>query len=109
MGKTFKKSELDLDNVLVDCHFVLKGKVQEIHIYTSAAEACEFVDYMNENPAFKSHSRIIKDQFKNKFYSFQDYKKRRSVVINIQDIKCFSIPFFIDDGEKFEAKLLQFK
>lgn len=102
-----KKSEFDAELTLTDIKFVLKGFRQVLSIKTTIAECCDFVDFLNDNPAFKAFDKATKDKFNNKFYTFTDYEKKETITINLQEVKSFSIPFFIDAGEdEVEFKVL---
>lgn len=106
MGGKVKKSEFDPDITLVDLIFLLKGR-QKIMITTSVAECTDFVDWWNNNSAFKFYDKVTKDKFNNKFYTFNDYKNRESVSINVNEIKAFKVPFYLDKGvDEVEFKYL---
>ncbi|MEA4827304.1 MAG: hypothetical protein VB130_11840 [Clostridium sp.] len=104
---TIKKSEIDLDLTLVKIIFIMKGFRQEIVVNTTAKESCDFVDWINNNTALNSYNKAEKSKFNNKFYTFDDYVSKRSITVNLQDIKCFSVPFYLDKGEEYDFKILE--
>lgn len=93
------KNKIDLDATLVHINILLKGFRQELDIYTTAKESTEFVDWLNNNTALHSYKVQDKRKFTNKYFMFNDYKKKKTICINSDDIKMFSIPFFQDLGE----------
>lgn len=102
-----KKGSIDLDLTLVELRFILKGFRQEVIVYTTATDSCEFVDWLNENRNVGSHKVKDKEKFSNKFFIFDDYKKKCTVCINKDEIKSFTIPFYMDCGDELEFKILQ--
>ena len=109
MGATLKKKDFDPSITLIDIEFLMKGFRQSILINTTIEEACDFVDWMNHNPAVKTYKQEVKDKFDNKFFTFNDYKKKKSVTINMSEVKWMEVPFYIDKGEEVEFKYLRFK
>lgn len=101
-----KKNEFNPDLILIELRFLMKGFRQEIIINTTATQSMEFVDWINNNPALKSYKRAIKDQFNNKFYIFDDYKKKETISINLQEVRYFKVPFYLDCGEEVDFKYL---
>lgn len=106
MAKT-KKDSIDLDLTLVRAKFILKGHRQEIEIYTKATEVCDFVDWINNNPAINTHKVEEKGKFNNKYFTLTDYKNKETVTINKDDVKAFRVPFFVDAGEEIEWKIIE--
>ncbi|QXE20041.1 hypothetical protein [Clostridium sp. 001] len=105
-----KKYKINLDTTLIDVNILLKGFRQEINIYTTIAESTEFVDWLNNNKAIQSNKIEDKENFNNKYFIFNDYKKKKTICINRDQIKYFSIPFFTDAGnDEIEFKYLYVK
>ena len=105
-----KKDKINLDATLIDVNILLKGFRQEINIYTTIAESTEFVDWLNNNKALQSHKVEDKENFNNKYFIFNDYKVKKTICINKDQIKYFSIPFFTDAGnDEIEFKYLYLK
>ncbi|WP_129598429.1 hypothetical protein [Anaerophilus nitritogenes] len=102
-----KKNMIDLDTVLVEMKFVLKGNRQLIRVHTTAIKATEFVDWLNEN-RYKNMSRAEKKQFDNQFFIFEDYKKKETVMIERDSIKSMTIPFYMqkNDDDEIDWKVL---
>ena len=99
------KEKVDLDLVLIELKFVLKGFKQEVSIYTKASEACDFVDFMNDNRC-RQLSKAEREMFDNRFYTFQDYKRKNTVTISLNDIKTMVIPYVVDKGDHIDYKIL---
>lgn len=107
MGAKLKKNEFEPDLTLVDLEFVLKGNRQVVTVTTTATDSCALVDKLNKNDAgFNSYSREIRERFNNKFCVLRDYKRKKDVLINYSDIKCMTIPFFVENEEDIEFKKL---
>lgn len=104
MAKVNKK-DIDLDKTLVEVVFILKGFRQKVVVNTTATEAMEFVDVLNEN-RFKTLSRRQKEMMENRYYTFNDYMKKATVTISLSDVKMFEIPFFMDAGDNYDLKIL---
>lgn len=103
-----KKDLINLDLTLVELKFIMKGKQQLITVYTTATASCNFVDWLNNNKALQSYKVNDKQEFSNKYFIFDDYKKKCTVCINRDEIKCFTIPFYMDTGNgEIDFKLLQ--
>lgn len=102
-----KKNKIDLDVTLVLINVMLKGFRQEMDIWTTIQESTDFVDWLNNNPAIHSYKVEDKEKFTNKYFIFNDYKKKKTICINKDQIKMFSIPFFQDAGnDEIEFKYL---
>lgn len=102
-----KKNKIDLDTTLVLINVMLKGFRQEMDIWTTITEGTEFVDWLNNNPALKSYKVEDKEKFTNKYFIFNDYKKKKTICINKDQIKYFNIPFYEDAGnDEIEFKYL---
>lgn len=102
------KNKIDLNTTLIEMKFVLKGYKQVVRVNTTATECCNFVDWLNENKT-KRMTRAEKEQFKNQYYTFNDYKTKETVLIRRDSIKTMTIPFFIDSGDDIEFKMLILK
>ncbi|HHV73429.1 MAG TPA: hypothetical protein GXX41_02025 [Thermoanaerobacterium sp.] len=103
-----KKSDYDVNTTLVELNFILKGFHQTVNILTTVAQACDFVDFLNQNKAVV-RTKKDKEQFEKKFYIFDDLKRKHTVLISLDDIKAMTIPFFVDSGEEYDFKVLQYK
>lgn len=103
-----KKSDLDVNTTLVELNFILKGYHQTVNILTTVSQCCDFVDFLNQNKAVV-RTKSDKEQFDKKFYVFEDLKRKHTVLISLDDIKAMTIPFFVDDGENYDFKILQWK
>ncbi|WP_035290943.1 hypothetical protein [Clostridium sp. KNHs214] len=110
MGATLKKKGFEPSITLIDVEFLMKGFRQGILIHTTIEEACDFVDWLNENPAFKTYQKEVKNKFDNKFFTFNDYKKKKSITINKDEVKWMEVPFYLDKSEEeVEFKFLRFR
>ena len=94
------KKELDLDKALVEISIILKGFRQEINVFTTAYEATEFVDWLNNNHALSSHKVEDREKFTNKYFIFNDYRRKETVCINKNEIKAFEILFFMETNSE---------
>jgi len=103
-----KKDLIDVDATLVKLRFLMKGFKQEIVINTTLSQVCDFIDILNQNK-FKKLSKAEKEMMENKFYVFDDYIKKQTVCINFNEVKAFTVPFFIDDGEEYDFKILEWR
>lgn len=101
-----KKDAIKLDETLVKLRFWLKGYREPIIIYTTATQSCDFVDFAYQNRAV-IRTKNDKEKFEKKFYIFDDLKRKETVLISLDDIKAMSIPFFIDEGEEYNFKILE--
>ena len=105
-----KKDKIDIDATLIDINILLKGFRQEININTTIAESTEFVDWLNNNKALQSCKVEDKEKFTNKYFIFNDYKMKKTICINKDQIKAFSIPYFTNAGDdEIEFKYLYLK
>lgn len=102
------KEKIDLDTTLVELKFILKGYRQEVKIYTTATQATEFVDVLNEN-RHRNMNRAEREAMDNKYYTFDDYKRKSTVTVNLNEVKVMEIPFFIDEGKEYDFKFLSFR
>ncbi|MBV4448876.1 hypothetical protein KM792_04235 [Clostridium tyrobutyricum] len=101
------KDKIDLDTTLINVSVILKGFRQKLDIYTTATESTEFVDWLNNNPAIHSYKVQDKDKFTNKYFIFNDYKKKKTICINRNEIKEFEVPFISDISDSdIEFKIL---
>lgn len=105
MGAKVKKKQVNVNELLVKMTFVLKGYRQVINVHTTAREACDFVDSFNCNKAI--YNKKEKEKFENKFYIFSDYIKKENVCIDFNTVKCFTVPFFVEDEENYNFKILE--
>lgn len=100
-----KKDMIDLDTTLVEMKFILKGNKQIVRVHITAAQSCDFVDWLNKN-RFRKMTKAEKEMFDNKFFMFNDYKTKEAVMIEKDSIKSMRIPFFVDSGENIDFKYL---
>lgn len=103
-----KKDIIDFDTTLVELTFILKGRREILKVHTTASQCMNFIDVLNEN-RFKNFKRKEKEMMENRFYVFDDYKKKSTILINLLDIKYCEIPFFVDSGKEWDFKVLQYK
>ncbi|QCH28017.1 hypothetical protein [Clostridium tyrobutyricum] len=101
------KDKIDLDTTLINVSVILKGFRQKLDIYTTATESTEFVDWLNNNPAIHSTRVEDKEKFTNKYFIFNDYKKKKTICINRNEIKEFEVPFISNISDiDIEFKIL---
>lgn len=103
-----KKSDIDLNTTLVNLRLILKGFRQELVIYTTATECCEFVDVLNQN-RFNKMGKAQREMMENKYYTFTDYKRKSTITVSLPDVKVFEIPFFFDNDDEWDFKILTYK
>ena len=100
-----RKDNLDIDTTIVNIKMMLKGQRNMINICCTVAQCIEFVDYMNDNKAV-AKCRHEREKFENKYYIFDDIKNKKNVMVSIPDVKYWEIPFFIDNGDEYDIKIL---
>lgn len=96
MPSKFSKNSTDINLLLVDVSIVLKSG-KEINFTTKAIETMEFVDCLINNPAITDTDRLS-SYFKSQYYVFNDYKKSKSIMVNLDDVQAFTIPFLRNIG-----------
>lgn len=103
-----KKSDAKKDDITCIMKFYLKGN-KTLTINTTLEDSCDFVDYINRNQATKlkegkvTNGLLIGD----KFFVFDDIKMKKTVAVNINEIKTFEIPFIESETEEeLEIKAL---
>lgn len=102
-----KKDSIDLSTILVELKFRLSGDKHITSVHTTAEQACDFVDVMNQNRS-KRLSRYEAEQFDNRLYHFDDYKKKATVSISLKDVKMMEIPHFMSMDDELEFRVLSF-
>lgn len=99
------KKDIDLDTTIVTIKFLLKGSRNFLTVNCTATQCIEFADYMNQNRVV-AKSKHEREMMENKFYIFDDIKNKKQVMVSIPDVKYWEIPFFIDEGEEYDIKVL---
>lgn len=94
----FKKDNVDLDTLMVKLKLILKGRRDVLNINCTATDACDFVDFLNENEAVVLN-KYDRQKMDNKFYIFDDIANKKTVSVSLQDVRYFEIPHFIDVGD----------
>jgi heme oxygenase len=98
MSSKFSKNSVDINYLLVDVEIILNsGKI--LNFTCPVTEIMEFVDCLINNPAVTETNRLS-EYFKNRYYVFNDYKKSKSIMINLDEIQSFTIPFLASVNEK---------
>lgn len=108
MAVKIDKTKIDIDMTLVKLTFIMKGNRERLEVNTTLSQACDFVDMLNDNK-YKKLSKADKEAMENKFYIFDDYKKKETICINFYQIKAFTIPFLIDNGADYDFKIMEWR
>jgi hypothetical protein len=99
MSSKFSKNSVDINLLLVNVSIILKSG-KELNFKTKATETMEFVDCLINNPAIQETDRLSA-YFQGRYYVFNDYRKSKSILINLDDVSGFTIPFFKDIDNKY--------
>lgn len=94
---------IDFGNTLTEMRFLLKNNV-ELIITTTIAECCDFVDWLNQNKVVYYKYKVEQDM--QEFFVFEDYAKKETVCIKRSEIKAFTIPWFKNNNNQLEMKLI---
>lgn len=102
----FKKDNVDLDTLMVKLKLILKGRRDVLNINCTATDACDFVDFLNENEAVVLN-KYDRQKMENRFYTFDDMANKKTVTVAIPDVRYFEIPYFFEvDNDNLELKIL---
>lgn len=106
-----RKNDIDLSMTIYPLTIYLKGN-KVLTINCIMENIMDFTDWMAKNPANNTYKKEVKNKFENKFYTFEDLKRKCSVVVNTSEIKFMDIPYleeYKDDKDYYKCQILEIR